>query len=111
MIFRLKRREKLSQPCGKENFVWLRLLSSFLCLFVVWGILFSLIRTEVMPGGKLLTLMVLLASAYAAGDLFKLFGLPSLLGMLVTGIVMRNVGLYFDTKDSTVYSDVVSTAR
>lgn len=109
--FRLRRREKLSQPFGAENAIWIRLLSSFLCLFVVWGILFSLMRQEVVPGGRLLTLIALFASAYVVGDLFKLIGLPSLLGMLVTGIVMRNTGLYFDPKESGVYSNVVSTAR
>ncbi|KAK7603923.1 hypothetical protein V9T40_004196 [Parthenolecanium corni] len=108
---RLRRREKLSQPFGAENAIWIRLLSSFLCLFVVWGILFSLMRQEVVPGGRLLTLIALFASAYVVGDLFKLIGLPSLLGMLVTGIVMRNTGLYFDPKESGVYSNVVSTAR
>lgn len=68
-------------------------------------------RQEVVPGGRLLTLIALFASAYVVGDLFKLIGLPSLLGMLVTGIVMRNTGLYFDPKESGVYSNVVSTAR
>ena len=64
-----------------------------------------------MPGGKLLILIILISAAYTAGDVFKSLGLPKLLGMLLSGILMRYFGLFFDTKEDDVYSDVVSTAR
>ncbi len=64
-----------------------------------------------MPGSKLLTLLLLLAVAYTSGDVFKLLGLPKLLGMLLSGILVRNFGLFFDTKEPDVYADIVVTTR
>lgn len=103
--------EKLSQPCGPSNHILLRLFSTFLCAAVSWALLYILLPKEVTPGGKLLTLIFLLFASYFGGDLFKILGLPKLLGMLLTGIIMRNVGLYFDTNVQSVYTDVVATIR
>lgn len=101
----------MSQPCGPSNHILLRLFSTFLCAAVSWALLYILLPKEVTPGGKLLTLIFLLFASYFGGDLFKILGLPKLLGMLLTGIIMRNVGLYFDTNVQSVYTDVVATIR
>lgn len=87
-----------------------------MCVAIFWSILFALLeqKHEALPGGKLLTLILLLVAAYTVGDVFKYVGVPKILGMLLSGIFFRNTGLFFDSKEagvSGVYSDLIATTR
>ena len=49
------------------------------------------------PGGTIFILIVLIVFALLSGKLFSLARLPPLLGMLLTGIVIKNIpGMTFD---------------
>ena len=49
------------------------------------------------PGGTIFILIVLIVFALLSGKLFSLARLPPLLGMLLTGIVIKNIpGMAFD---------------
>ncbi|XP_065213486.1 sodium/hydrogen exchanger 9B2-like isoform X2 [Planococcus citri] len=106
-----KKLERFANPCGPKNNYILRMISFYICVAIIWGILFAFLKHEVLPGGKLLLLILLMAGAYTLGDVFKHVGLPKILGMLVCGILFRNSGLFFDSKEAGVYADVISTAR
>ncbi|XP_069677232.1 sodium/hydrogen exchanger 9B2-like isoform X3 [Periplaneta americana] len=59
---------------------------------VVWGVLFSVMGSDAGPGGQLFRMGVLFVVAHLAGCALRPSGLPPLLGMLLVGILLRNVG-------------------
>lgn len=56
------------------------------CTYVISG-------QEAAPGGKLFNIALLCLVAHFVGWFFRIVNLPSLLGMLITGIVFQNVGI------------------
>lgn len=111
MCYRLKGKQKLIQPCGPKNTYFLRMLSFYVCVAIVWSILFAFLKNEVLPGGKLLTLILLLTAAYTVGDVCKYIGIPKILGMLLSGILFRNSGYFLNGTEADVYSELISTTR
>jgi hypothetical protein len=61
----------------------------FLAL-LLWGNTFVIAGPEAGPDGQLFKIGVLGIAAYLAGALVQSIGLPPLLGMLITGIVLKN---------------------
>lgn len=78
-----------------------------MCL-LAWALLFSVLEDEVKPGGQLFLLIVLVILSYFCGWVVSLLHLPPLLGMLLCGIGLRNIGFFNMTG---VYIHVVSTIR
>lgn len=70
--------------------------------------MFTIFRDAVLPQSKVFELTTLVILAYIAGWLVSLIHLPPLLGMLVAGIVIRNIGLFHM---SGSYATAVSTLR
>ncbi|XP_066583918.1 uncharacterized protein [Prorops nasuta] len=70
-----------------------RLVCLFLLGFLVWGVVYSIIGKDAAPGGSLFSLAALFIAAHFGGWLFSLTTLPALIGMLLTGIILQNVGL------------------
>lgn len=101
-------RSILTEPCGPKNLYILRLLGWLLCLFISWGLLYTLVHDEVAPGGQLLSLLTLIVSAHIAGVITNHLGLPPLLGMLVAGIVLRNIKFF---EVSGTYREIVVVTR
>lgn len=59
----------------------------------MWGVLYALLPKTAAPGGELFTLAVLALAAHFGGILMvKITTLPALIGMLLVGILMQNVG-------------------
>ncbi|KAI8521382.1 Sodium/hydrogen exchanger 9B2 [Branchiostoma belcheri] len=56
-----------------------------------WAALWAVTKDEALPGGNLFALTVLLVVCVIAGELIQYIKLPPLLGMLVAGILLRNV--------------------
>lgn len=98
----------LVEPCGPKNLFILRLIGWLICLFVSWGILYTLLHDEVAPGGQLLSLLTLIVSAHIAGIIVSFVNLPPLLGMLITGIVLRNLKFF---EVSGTYREIVVVTR
>lgn len=74
----------------------------------MWALLFALLEHEVEPGGQLFLLIVLTLASYFSGWVVSLMHLPPLLGMLLCGIALRNIGFF---KVSGVYLEIVTTIR
>lgn len=94
-------------PCGDTpaglNYVTLLLIG-----LVAWALLYAVLGHEVEPGGQLFLLIMLAIVAYACGWVVSFLRLPPLLGMLICGIGVRNLGLFNMTG---VYVEVVRTIR
>uniref|UniRef100_A0AAY4C4C1 Cation/H+ exchanger transmembrane domain-containing protein n=1 Tax=Denticeps clupeoides TaxID=299321 RepID=A0AAY4C4C1_9TELE len=76
---------------------------------VIFGVVLSITGKECLPGGNLFGIVVLFLSAVTAGKLVKLIRLPRLppfpplLGMLLAGVLLRNIpevteAIYIDTR-------------
>ncbi|XP_077999046.1 sodium/hydrogen exchanger 9B2-like isoform X2 [Glandiceps talaboti] len=62
-----------------------------LLVFIVWGVLWAITGDNALPGGNLFALFVLWVAAVVGGKLISLIKLPPLLGMLIVGVLLRNV--------------------
>lgn len=61
---------------------------------LVWVIVWIVMGETAAPGGQLFSFAVLTIAAYFGGWLMlKITTLPALIGMLIVGIIMKNVGL------------------
>ncbi|CAG5021581.1 unnamed protein product [Parnassius apollo] len=68
-------------------------LSIFILGILIWVIIWTVMGETAAPGGQLFMLAVLTIASYFGGWLMvKVTTLPSLIGMLIVGIVMKNVG-------------------
>ncbi|XP_068621556.1 sodium/hydrogen exchanger 9B2-like isoform X2 [Battus philenor] len=81
-------------------------LSVFLIGILVWVVIWIVMGDTAAPGGQLFTLAVLTIAAHFGGWLMvKVTTLPALIGMLIVGIVMKNVGFVnFDSNYERVCS-------
>ncbi|XP_077286076.1 putative SLC9B1-like protein SLC9B1P1 isoform X2 [Arctopsyche grandis] len=62
-------------------------------ILLLWGVLYTIVPRLVSPSSQLFNLVVLIIAAYIGGILlFKLTTLPALIGMLIVGIIMQNLG-------------------
>ena len=62
--------------------------------FVLWATTWSIVGQDALPGGNIYGLSILLAVAALAGFLVRIIPglrLPSLLGMLIAGFILKNV--------------------
>ena len=59
---------------------------------LAYATVFAIIGDEAAPGSQLFSLITLTIAAQFGGWLFGLTTLPRLIGMLLTGILMQNVG-------------------
>lgn len=67
-------------------------ISLFILVFVIWAIGFALFGNDVVgPESQLFKLAVLFISAKIAGFLVSLIKLPPMVGMLLMGVLLRNV--------------------
>jgi hypothetical protein len=73
-----------------------------------WGVVYALLGQTASPGGPLFSLAVLCIAAHFGGWLMSLTTLPPLIGMLLTGLLLQNVGLVHIAGE---YSEVVSVLR
>ncbi|KAJ4436260.1 hypothetical protein ANN_18891, partial [Periplaneta americana] len=78
-------RHSIWQPVARN-------LSLAALAMLLWGNAFTVARDEAGPGGQLFPIGALGVAAYLIGGVVQLAGLPSLLGMLLTGVALRNVG-------------------
>ncbi|KAL0849107.1 hypothetical protein ABMA28_013464 [Loxostege sticticalis] len=84
-------------------------LSVFIIGILVWLIVWIVMGDTVAPGGQLFTLAVLTIAAHFGGWLMlKVTTLPALIGMLIVGIALKNVGFVNFDKD---YMKVCSVIR
>lgn len=74
----------------------------------MWALLYAILDEEVVPGGQLFMLLMMTVLSAICGWLISLIKLPPLLGMLMCGIVLKNVGLF---EVSGVYVNVVDVIR
>ncbi|GFG39584.1 hypothetical protein Cfor_01014 [Coptotermes formosanus] len=86
----------------------LQVATIILMLLLFWGVTFTVLQDAVLPQSKLFALATLFILAYLAGWLVSLIHLPPLLGMLVTGILLRNSGFFYMTDN---YVTAVSILR
>ncbi|BES88689.1 Hypothetical protein NTJ_01496 [Nesidiocoris tenuis] len=98
----------ISSQANLTNSWFLTIFSVLVILALTWGVLYALLLNEAAPGGDLFKLLILIVSAYFAGQIVALCKLPPLLGMLIAGIVLRTCGFY---KISGVYLDIVIKLR
>lgn len=101
-------KKQFAEPCGCSNNFVVKLASAVVILILLWGLLYTLVKQEVAPGGGLFQLIVLVLLGYIVGRIVKLMKLPPLLGMLITGIVLRSTGFI---SVSGVYVNIVITLR
>ncbi|XP_076244906.1 na[+]/H[+] hydrogen antiporter 1 isoform X2 [Calliopsis andreniformis] len=86
-------RRACPQPFCPSYRKFARLVCLFLLGLLLWGILYSILGETAAPGGQLFGLAALCLAAHFGGWLFSLTTLPALTGMLITGIILQNVGL------------------
>nr|CAD7453669.1 unnamed protein product [Timema tahoe] len=96
-----------SAVCPQQSLP-LYLFTAAILLLLLWGVLYTLFKDLVAPRGPLFQMLFLFILAYLAGQFTSLCRLPPLLGMLVTGIALRNVGFFHMTG---IFVDLVSTLR
>ncbi|XP_054283268.1 sodium/hydrogen exchanger 9B2-like isoform X2 [Macrosteles quadrilineatus] len=87
---------------------WIDYLSLIVLVLLTWLLLYTLFDSEVSPSGDMFRLLVLVLCAAVAAPLTSLIKLPPLLGMLLTGVLLRTVGFYHV---SGVYHNIVVNLR
>jgi NhaP-type Na+/H+ or K+/H+ antiporter len=85
-----------------------RILSLVLIGLLCWGVVYALLGQTATPGGQLFGLAVLCIAAHFGGWLMSLTTLPPLIGMLLTGLLLQNIGLVHIAGE---YREVVSVLR
>ncbi|KAK7867327.1 hypothetical protein R5R35_001106 [Gryllus longicercus] len=85
-----------------------RLLALVLIGLLAWGVVFCVVGHAAAPGGQLFGLAALALAGHLGGWLISLTTLPPLIGMLLVGILMQNVGLVHIADD---YVEVVTVLR
>lgn len=66
---------------------------SFVSGILVWITVWVILGDTAAPGGQLFTLTILTIAAHFGGwFLVKVTTLPALIGMLLTGIILKNAG-------------------
>lgn len=84
-------KDRLNSLCsGKTG----RIFTSTLIMFAIWGAMVTVTKTESLPGGNLFGLLIIFISSLLLGLLMSYFPfvqIPSLVGMLLAGILLRNV--------------------
>ena len=68
-----------------------KILIFILLSVFVWLITFILFDKEALPGGAFFSLAVLVFTSHIFGFIFAKIKLPALLGMLIVGIIFKNV--------------------
>ncbi|KAK3087377.1 hypothetical protein FSP39_005190 [Pinctada imbricata] len=63
---------------------------AIICL-QIWGILVALTQDQGLPGGNLFSLLVLFVACVFGGYVISFVNLPPLLGMLIIGVMLRNI--------------------
>jgi hypothetical protein len=100
-------RRACPQPFCPSYRKFARVLCLLLLGLLLWGVVYAIIGDDAAPGGPLFGLACLAIAAHFAGWLVSLASLPALIGMLLTGIILQNVGLVdIDGRYSTVVSDL-----
>ncbi|KAG7256359.1 hypothetical protein CRUP_034790 [Coryphaenoides rupestris] len=106
-------RERCPRPRGLLN-----LLVTKMCLLaLLYGVVWSITGPECLPGGNLFGITILFISAVLGGKLVGMIQLPTLppfpplLGMLLAGLVLRNVpyvtdAVYIDTHWSSALRNI-----
>lgn len=79
-----------------------------LVVFLFWGLLYCVLFEAALPGGPAFQICSLIIVAQIFGKALAYLKLPSLLGMLIAGIFMKNVGLF---SVSGVYEEIVILLR
>ncbi|KAL4217023.1 Sodium/hydrogen exchanger 9B2 [Mactra antiquata] len=86
--------------CGEKLMDAFRLpphgkIASYLQFFVVclqiWIVLYTLTHQEALPGGNFYSLLILFVCCVIGGYFISFVNLPPLLGMLIVGLLLRNV--------------------
>lgn len=86
-----------------------RLFSLLLVVLLSWGVVYLMLgEPAAPPNGTLFTLALLCIMAKLGGWLVSLVHMPSLLGMLLVGVLFQNIGL---VKITGTYVGVVSNLR
>ncbi|KAL4103489.1 hypothetical protein QTP88_018865 [Uroleucon formosanum] len=70
-----------------------RILALLVTVTLCWGVVLAVMGSEAKPGGQLFNIAMLVVFAYLGGWVFRMLTLPALVGMLLVGIVYKNVGL------------------
>lgn len=86
-------RRACPQPFCPTYRKFARVLCLFLLGLLLWGVVYSVIGDDAAPGGQLFGLAALSIAAHFGGWLISLTTLPALIGMLITGLVLQNIGL------------------
>ena len=77
------------------------MLTWFLFLVFLWMSLVVITKDRALPGGILFSLFILALVAQLGGMLVSIIKLPPLLGMLITGMLFRNIPIV-DTIGNTI---------
>lgn len=100
-------RRACPQPFCPSYRKFARILCLLLLGLLIWGITYSVIGDDAKPGGPLFAMAVLAITAHFAGWLVTLANLPALIGMLLTGILMKNLEIVeIDQRYNTVVADL-----
>ncbi|KAL1458445.1 hypothetical protein WDU94_008599 [Cyamophila willieti] len=83
-------------------------LTWVMIVFLFWGLLFCVLNSDAIPGGPAFNICLLIIVAQIFGKAVEYMKLPSLLGMLIAGIFMKNVGLF---SVDGVYEEIVILLR
>ncbi|KAL2738723.1 sodium/hydrogen exchanger 9B2 isoform X1, partial [Vespula squamosa] len=95
------------QPFCPSYRKFARILCLFLLGLLVWGVVYSIAGKDAAPGGPLFGLATLCIAAHFGGWLFSLTTLPALIGMLITGMILKNADLIsIDDRYAVVVSNL-----
>ncbi|XP_025196297.1 sodium/hydrogen exchanger 9B1 isoform X1 [Melanaphis sacchari] len=70
-----------------------RILALLVTVSLFWGVVLVVMGSDAKPGGQLFNIAVLVVFAYLGGWVFRMLTLPALVGMLLVGIIYKNIGL------------------
>ncbi|CAH1388367.1 unnamed protein product [Nezara viridula] len=85
-----------------------RVFALLLVLILAWGVIYAIMGQDSAPGGQLFDIAVLCICGHVGGWVFRMVALPPLVGMLLVGILFRNVG-FIEIHEP--YNEVVSVLR
>ncbi|XP_050520973.1 sodium/hydrogen exchanger 9B2-like [Daktulosphaira vitifoliae] len=78
-------------------------LTTCICIVIAWTMMYLIFGKNMLPGSQLASVCFLVASSWAAGKVIEQLYLPPMLGMLIVGVVLRNVGFYDIKNDFQIY--------
>ncbi|XP_050422124.1 sodium/hydrogen exchanger 9B2-like isoform X2 [Adelges cooleyi] len=85
--------------CGTKVRTACNILTSSICIVITWAIMYMIFDHNKMAGSQLASVALLVTSSWVGGKIAEQLYMPSMMGMLMAGVLLSNFG-YYDVNNS-----------